>query len=195
MLPPLLERIHIDIRAREVITGVLFALFFTEIAHEEWRRQAAEFALLVLMFEIGRYIDTKRLQKTLNESLQYAVIAFFVPFVLVFASVWFLVADWVVALIFAIGLSSTALAVVSPLMRREGIDSPVIKNAAMFSEMHGISLLVAFVQRQQLGYGQLVTQVFAIFGFISFTILMVPLLVESSTCWTRNASSRSKPSL
>lgn len=174
LVPPVLERLHVDIRAGEVITGILFVMLFPGIAHEHWLEQVAEFALLVLMFEIGLDIDTQRLQDTLRESLQYAALSFFVPFAAVFIGVFAVLQSWVVALIIAIGLSSTALAVVGPLMNREGIESPVAKNAAMFSEMIGISLLVVFVRAQQVAPGQLLQQAFAIFGFILFTIFGIP---------------------
>lgn len=178
LIPPLLERFHIDIRAGEIITGVIFVTLFPEIGHEQWLQQVADIGLLVLMFHIGLDIDTQRLQDTFYESIQYGLLSFFVPFMAVFAAVFVVLGDWILALLFGIGLSATALAVVIPLMKRQGIDSPLVKNASMISEMIGIGLLVAFVHGQQMEASRLVTQAFAIFGFISFTIFVVPRMVE-----------------
>lgn len=178
VVPPLLERLKVNIRAGEVLTGLAFVLILPGLTQEVWLERLAEFGLLVLMFEIGLDIDVERLKETLDDSLRYAVVSFFIPFILVFILIAALHGSLTVSLIFAIGLSSTALAVVSPLMRRKGFDSPVIKNAAMFAEMIGISLLIAFVRGRDLGVNEVMTQAFAVLGFISFTIFIVPPLVE-----------------
>ncbi|MDY6770338.1 MAG: cation:proton antiporter [Candidatus Nanohaloarchaea archaeon] len=178
VLPPILEKIHINVRAGEVITGILVAAVAPTIVQQQWIAALAELGLLILMFEIGLDIDVDRVKDRWEESLKYATVSFFVPATLLFITLYAWLMQPYVALLIAVGLSSTAMAVVSPLMDRRNIDSTLIKDAAMFSEMIGISLLVAFVQGQNAPSGSLITQAFAIFGFVMFAIFIVPRLVD-----------------
>lgn len=178
LLPPLLEKLHIDVRAGEVLTGLVLVTLLPDLVQEGWIASLANVGLLVLMFEIGLDIDVDRVREHMDTALKYAGLSFGLPFVAVFGAVLWYTADTMTALLIGIGLSSTALAVVSPLMRDRGIDAPIVKAATMFAEMMGISMLVAFVPAGHAVAGSLLTQVLAVFGFIAFAVFLLPKIVE-----------------
>lgn len=153
LLPPLLQRFHVDVRAGEVIAGMAVAAFFPAVLDASWFSFLAELGLLVLMFEIGLDIDLDRLKENPWTSLLYGALSFGVPFIVGGVAAYIYTSSILTSLIIAIGLSSTALAVVIPSMSRLGIDSPEVKNAAMVSEMIGITLLMAFARTQTLSPG------------------------------------------
>ncbi|MFB6198455.1 MAG: cation:proton antiporter, partial [Halobacteriaceae archaeon] len=84
----------------------------------------------------------------------------------------------ITSIILATGLASTALAVVIPTMQREGLDEPLIANAAMFSEMLGILLLLGFTRAQTLSVDTLLLEIFAMIGFVAVTVFLVPKAFE-----------------
>ncbi len=178
ILPPLLEKIHIDIRAGEVLTGAVVVAFLPSLVQYQWIDVLAQLGLLILMFEIGLDIDLDKVKDNLAGSLKYAALSFVAPFLVLFFTLLFFIEAPYVAMIIAIGLSSTALAVVSPLMRRRSLDSPLVKNAVMFTEAMGITLLVAFVHGQNPTSSSLVVQAFSILGFVAFTIFVVPRIAD-----------------
>ena len=135
----------------EVIVGLLLAAAFPALLDAECFTFIAELGLLVLMFEIGLDIDLERIQDDPWPSLKYGVLSFLVPFVAAGVAAFAYTGDLLTSLVIAIGLSSTALAVVIPSMNRLGIDDDLVKNAAMVSEMTGITLLMAFARSQNLG--------------------------------------------
>lgn len=178
VLPPILEKLSIDLRAGEVVTGIVMVMFFPDLAHNNWISGIAEIGLLILMFEIGLDIDVERLKKTLNESLFYGTLSFVLPFMILLPLSYFLLDNLMAAIIIGTSLSTTSLAVVSPIIRREGIESEILKNASMVAEMLGISILIGFVRSRSISANQIVTEAFAIFGFICFTIFVVPKIVS-----------------
>lgn len=178
LLPPLLEKLHMDVRAGEVLTGLLLVYLMPSTVQEGWIASLANVGLLVLMFEIGLDIDIDGVKEHMDTALKYAALSFGLPFIAVLGAVYYVLGDMMTALLFGIGLSSTALAVVSPLMRDRGIEAPIVKAATMFAEMIGITLLVALVPGSHGSSVPLVTQVLAVFGFIAFAIFVLPELVE-----------------
>lgn len=176
VLPPLLEKLHVNIKAGEVITGIVLAALVPGLIAGEWLALLADIGLIVLMFEIGLDIDVEFLKDSLRESALYGAYAFFVPLALVTILLSALGWSLLVSFIVGIGLSSTSLAVVSPIVRGE--ETGVLKNAVMVSEMLGVTLLVMFVKSHSATKYPLWAESLAILGFILFTILVVPRIVE-----------------
>lgn len=178
LIPPLLQRFQIDVRGGEVIVGILIAFFVPETLDAAWVSFLAKIGLLVLMFEIGLDIDLDRVKDDPWPSLTWGLLSFAGPAIVGGVVSFFYVGSVVPAFIIGVGLASTSLAVVIPSMRRLGIDDPLVKNAAMVSEMIGITVLMAFARSQSLSSSSLLLEAASVLFFVGFAVYLVPRFLD-----------------
>ncbi|MFB6174363.1 MAG: cation:proton antiporter [Candidatus Nanohalobium sp.] len=178
ILPPLMERIGINVRAGEVIAGVLLTTFTSGLVTGEWLGSLAEIGLIVLMFEMGLDIDLEEVKDTFRQSMIYGALSFGVPFVLTMLAGLYFLQDLMMSFVVASGLSASSLAVVSPIIRDKDVGASILENVVMISEALGVTFLVAFVKGQGASSVSLPVQAFTIIGFVAFLVFVLPKLVE-----------------
>ncbi|MFB6114999.1 MAG: cation:proton antiporter [Candidatus Nanohalobium sp.] len=178
ILPPLMEKIGINVRAGEVITGILLTFFASGLVTGQWLSYLAEIGLIVLMFEIGLDIDLEEVKDTFRQSMVYGGLSFGVPFILtLFAGLYFF-GDLMQSFVVASGLSASSLAVVSPFIREKDVEASILENVVMISEALGVTFLVAFVKGQETSAISLPVQAATIVGFVLFLVFVLPRIVD-----------------
>jgi len=119
------------------------------IWYAEWVEFIANFGLIMLMFIAGFEVDLPMLRKNLGKSTTVGALSFVVPFVGTYA-IAFLFPDMThaKAVIFAIAMSTTSLALVFPTLREKGllISAPgqFLLSSAMVVDIMSVLALVFF---------------------------------------------------
>lgn len=179
VLPPLMERIGINVRAGEVITGILLTTFVSGLVAGQWLTYLAEVGLIVLMFEIGLDIDIEEVKDTFRQSMVYGALSFGVPFAVTLLTGLYFFQNLMQSFIVASGLAASSLAVVSPFLKGRDVNSSIIENITMISEMLGVTFLVAFVKGQGTSSISLPVQAVTIVGFVLFLVFVLPKVVNT----------------
>lgn len=105
----------------EIIAGVLGANFLG-LAEVPWLEFLANFGLLGIMFFAGFETDGSLLKKYWKKSVSIGIVSYLAPFLLILLLCFlFLNFDVKPALLIAIGMSTTSLALVYPILKEKGM--------------------------------------------------------------------------
>lgn len=148
----------VSVAILEIIAGI-FAANALEVGHFPWIEFLADFGLLGLMFFAGFEVDGKLLKQTWRKSFRVGFISYIVPFVLIFSLMRFVFSFTTQgALLVAVGLSTTSLALVYAVLKGRGMlekeSSQILLSAAMVIDvlsMISLSVLFEGLTLQSLG--------------------------------------------
>jgi glutathione-regulated potassium-efflux system ancillary protein KefC len=141
----------LSVAVLEIAAGFL-ARNVIGIWHAEWLEFIAQFGLITLMFIAGFEVDIPMLRKDFGKSTLVGGLSFLVPFAGIYAiSLLFPSVDYPKAVIFAICMSTTSLALVFPVLREQGLllNAPgqfLLSSAMVVDIASVIALLVFFVE-------------------------------------------------
>ncbi len=116
-----------------------------------WVEFIADFGLITLMFIAGFEVDLPMLRKNIKKSSVVGGLSFIIPFAGVYILALLLGMEHLRAVIFAICMSTTSLALVFPVLKEQGIleSSPgqfLLSSAMVVDILSVIALLVFFIK-------------------------------------------------
>ncbi|MFH1675632.1 MAG: cation:proton antiporter [bacterium] len=131
----------------EIIMG-FFARNAVGIWDASWLQFVAEFGLITLMFIAGFEVDIPILRKNFAKSAFVGSFSFVIPFVGIYGICMLFGMKFGQAIIFAISMSTTSLALVFPTLRERGMltSSPgqFLLSSAMFVDIMSVIALIVF---------------------------------------------------
>jgi len=104
----------------EFFAGIIGVIFFDR-EHTPWLGFFSELGLISLMFLAGFEIDLRTLRRNKFKSIVLGSLSFFVPFVIVYSVANLLGISFLPSILMGIGLSTTSLAIVFPVLKEKGL--------------------------------------------------------------------------
>ena len=134
----------------EIVMGV-FARNVIHIWAADWVDFIADIGLITLMFIAGFEVDLPMLRKNLGKSTTVGAISFIIPFAGAYGISLLLNMDHSRAVIFAIAMSTTSLALVFPTLKERGMLTSVsgqflLSSAMIVDILSVLALMVFFIQ-------------------------------------------------
>jgi len=116
-----------------------------------WLEYIADFGLITLMFIAGFEVDIPMLRKNIKKSSVVGGLSFIIPFVGIYGLSLLLGLEHQKAIIFAICMSTTSLALVFPVLKEQGLleSSPgqfLLSSAMIVDILSVITLIVFFIK-------------------------------------------------
>lgn len=102
------------------MAGIIGGLFF-DLTKTPWLEFLSQLGLISLMFLAGFEIDIPTLQRNKYKSLIVGLFSFFTPFTLVYFLCRLFQMSFLSSVLMGIGLSTTSLAIVFPVLREKGL--------------------------------------------------------------------------
>jgi glutathione-regulated potassium-efflux system ancillary protein KefC len=110
----------IPIAIGELIAGIIGGLIF-DVTETPWLQFLSHLGLISLMFLAGFEIDLHTLYRNKYKSIIVGVLSFFIPFALIYFLCFLFNMSFLSSVLTGIGLSTTSLAIVFPILREKGL--------------------------------------------------------------------------
>jgi Kef-type K+ transport system membrane component KefB len=110
----------IPIAIGELIAGIIGGLIF-DLTETPWLQFLSHLGLISLMFLAGFEIDLHTLYRNKYKSVTVGVFSFFIPFILIYFLCSLFRMSFLSSVLMGIGLSTTSLAIVFPILREKGL--------------------------------------------------------------------------
>lgn len=137
----------LSVAVMEIVMGFA-ARNVIHIWHTEWLDFIADFGLITLMFIAGFEVDMPMLRKNLGKSTIVGGMSFIIPFAGSYGLSRLLGVEHDSAVIFAIAMSTTSLALVFPVLREQGLLSNApgqfLLSSAMIVDITSVIALIVF---------------------------------------------------
>ncbi len=110
----------IPIAIGELIAGIIGGLFF-DLKKTPWLEFLSQLGLISLMFLAGFEIDLRTLYRNRYKSIVVGTVSFFIPFIFIYLLCSLFKMDFLTSVLMGIGLSTTSLAIVFPILREKNL--------------------------------------------------------------------------